>query len=139
MLTSCSASSTNAPTASELAIKEAEYAAAAAAAATDAGLLTETGSKEPVNASANVGGSDEIGSHKYCNDLGIVGQEVFSAREDGVPFENVFRIMTSGLSHNPQKKAAAESVAIAIFGDSSIVSRSQAYDIVYTACRSDRT
>lgn len=84
----------------------------------------------PISASAQ-----EFGSAVYCSQLADIGANAYRTKIEGHPMASVHQKIGYILSDNPQKKQAAQGVVIAIYGDGSIKSPKQAYNIVYSACK----
>jgi hypothetical protein len=79
--------------------------------------------------------AQEFGSAAYCGQLADVGANAYRTKKEGHSMETVLQKVGYVLSDNPQKKQAAQGVVIAVYGDGSIKSPKQAYDIVYSACK----
>lgn len=84
----------------------------------------------PLGASAQ-----EFGSAAYCSQLADIGANAYRTKKDGHSMDTVLQKIGYILSDNPQKKQAAQGVVIAVYGDGSIRSPKQAYEIVYSACK----
>jgi hypothetical protein len=69
-----------------------------------------------------------------CGQLADIGANAYRTKKDGYSLESALQTVEYILANNPQKKQAAEGVVIAIYGDASITSPKQAYDIVYSSC-----
>ncbi|MCC4115287.1 hypothetical protein LLG90_07995 [Aromatoleum toluclasticum] len=79
--------------------------------------------------------AQKFGSTEYCKQLADIGANAYRTKADGHSLSSVLNVIGPMLAHDPQKKQAAEGVVIAIFGDSSIRSSSQAYSTVFSVCR----
>ena len=79
--------------------------------------------------------AQEFGSAAYCGQLAEIGSNAYRTKKDGYPMKEVLQKVGALLADNPKKKQAAQGVVIAVYGDDSIVSAKQAYDIVYSACK----
>lgn len=80
--------------------------------------------------------AQEFGSAPYCSQLADIGANAYRTKKDGHSMDSVLQKIGYILFDNPQKKQAAQGVVIAVYGDSSIRSPKQAYEIVYSACKS---
>lgn len=79
-------------------------------------------------------GQQLLGNSKYCAQLADIGRTAFSAKQDGHPMSAALGIVSSGLSHDRQRRMLAEGAVIAVYGDGSIRSPGHAYEIVHTTC-----
>ena len=79
--------------------------------------------------------AEEFGSASYCKQLAEIGSNAYHTKKEGYPLGTVLQKVGYVLSDNQQKKEAAQGVIIAIYGDGSIRSDKQAYNIVYSACK----
>lgn len=79
--------------------------------------------------------AQKFGSAEYCKQLAEIGANAYRTKVDGHSMSTVLGVIGPMLAHDPQKKQAAEGVVIAIYGDSSIRSSSQAYSTVFSACK----
>lgn len=84
---------------------------------------------------SNAAFSQQIGSSTYCSQLADIGANAFNTKKAGHSLNYVLTAIGSMLAHDPQKKRAAEGTVIAIYGDNSIRSATEARQIVYTACK----
>jgi hypothetical protein len=81
-------------------------------------------------------GAQAFGSAAYCSQLAEIGANAYRTKKDGHPLEVVLQKVGYVIGNSdPQKKQAAQGVVIAVYGDRSIKSAQQAYDIVYKACK----
>ena len=74
-------------------------------------------------------------SQQYCDQLAEIGANAYDVKKSGQPMNAVISKVGYVLGDDRQKKDAAQGVIIAIYGDSSIRSRQQAYSTVYSACK----
>lgn len=79
--------------------------------------------------------SAEFGSHEYCNELADVGMNAYKAKQEGNSLSDVITLISHILKDDAKKSTAANGVVMAIYGDASISSASEAYSIVYKSCR----
>lgn len=79
--------------------------------------------------------AEEMGAETYCSQLAEIGGNAYNTKKAGVPMGTVLDKVGYILSDDPRKKAAAQGVIIAVYGDSSIRNEGQAYRKVYSACR----
>ena len=78
--------------------------------------------------------AQEFRSKEYCAQLGDIGANAFRTKQEGHSLESALQKVGYVLADNPQKKQAAQGVVIAIYGDGSIKSASQARSTVLSAC-----
>ena len=74
-------------------------------------------------------------SEAYCQQLADIGANTFNAKQSGNTLNSVRGVIQSVLVSEPQKLQAADGVVLAIYGDGSIKSASQARNIVYSSCK----
>lgn len=74
-------------------------------------------------------------SEAYCQQLADIGANTFNAKQTGNTLNSIRGVIQSVLISEPQKLQAADGVVIAVYGDSSIKSASQARNVVYGSCR----
>lgn len=79
--------------------------------------------------------AQEFRSTAYCAQLAEIGANAYRAKKDGHSMESVLQKTGYILADDAQRKKAAQGAVIAIYGDGSIKSPKQAYDIVYSACK----
>ena len=75
------------------------------------------------------------GSSTYCSQLAEIGANAYQTKQAGYSMGEVLQKIGDGLRSDAQKKTAAQGVVVAVYGDASIRSASQAYGIVYNACK----
>ena len=74
-------------------------------------------------------------SDEYCRQLAEIGSNAYLTKKEGYSMEAVNRKIASILADDPLKLQSAQGVVMAIYGDGSIRSAKQAYQIVYTSCK----
>lgn len=74
-------------------------------------------------------------SETYCRQLADIGGKTFNVKKSGGSLGSILQQVRYVLASEPQKLQAAEGVIVAIYGDGSIKSASQAYGIVYSTCK----
>jgi hypothetical protein len=79
--------------------------------------------------------SAEFRSHEYCDQLATIGMNAYKTKMQGHSLSDVTNAISNTLKGDDQKTKAANGVAIAIYGDNSITSTSEAYSIVYNSCK----
>jgi hypothetical protein len=77
----------------------------------------------------------DMGSASYCSQLAEIGANAYQTKQAGYSMSEVLQKVGYVLKSDTQKQNAAQGVIIAIYGDSSIRSSSQAYSAVYKACK----
>tara|TARA_R110002049_G_scaffold115222_1_gene267083 strand:+ start:1188 stop:1490 length:303 start_codon:yes stop_codon:yes gene_type:complete len=76
-----------------------------------------------------------FGSHEYCDQLATIGKNAYNTKVAGNSMSQVLSNIGYILQDDPQKKNAAQGVVVAIYGDNSISSASEAYSIVYESSK----
>ena len=79
--------------------------------------------------------AQSFGSQQYCDQLADIGANAYDTKKAGQPMNTVMSKVGYILGDDRQKKDAAQGVIAAIYGDSSIRNRQQAYSNVYSACK----
>ena len=70
-----------------------------------------------------------------CSQLGSIAANAFDTKSQGHSLAAVLQQLGRLDISDAQRKSAAEGVVIAIYGDSSLKTRQQAYQIAYSACK----
>ena len=73
-------------------------------------------------------------SEQGCNELGDIAANAWSTRSQGTSLQTVLTSVAQIQMQDPTRKAAAEGVIVAIYGDLSISSREHAFQKAYAAC-----
>ena len=77
----------------------------------------------------------DMGSASYCSQLAEIGANAYQTKQAGYSMSEVLQKVGYALKGDTQKQSAAQGVIVAIYGDASIRSSSQAYSNVYRACK----
>jgi len=69
-----------------------------------------------------------------CFQLADIGQKAYQAKQEGQSLTKIISAIDYILKDDPRKNQLAQGVVIAIYGDNSIKSSSEAFSITYNAC-----
>lgn len=73
-------------------------------------------------------------STEYCAQLADIGKKVYLAKQDGHSLSAISSTVSNGLAHDKGRQTIAVGVVMSVYGDSSITSSSEAYQIVFDSC-----
>lgn len=89
----------------------------------------------PVTTSAAVERRSSLGMNASdCRDLAGIGADALTTKQDGISLNSVLAAIATVDIIDPRRRVMAEGVVIAVYGDSTLKTRSQAYEAVLEPC-----
>jgi hypothetical protein len=77
----------------------------------------------------------EFRNPEYCQMLGEVGKNTYIAKEDGHSLYDVLQAVQNIFGNDEQNRTMVTGVVTVIFGDDSISSSADAFNVVYNSCK----